>query len=92
MKKTIIFICLISSLLITLDTMNAADSLILLLLAGVIPGTDIRITPIDMMAAIATAITIVVMRLTLWTALRSTLFAPVTTHTSRTKRTSRRVA
>ncbi len=66
MKKTIIAICLIGSLLILLDTIDFEHSLVLLLFAGVVPGTNIVISPINMMAATATAMTVVILRLTAW--------------------------
>ena len=91
MKRTLTFFCLIGSLLIFLDTVNAADSLLLLLFAGVVPGTDLRIAPIDMMAAIATAITVVILRITVWPRFRNLLIVepikPV-----KAKRTARRAA
>jgi len=66
MKKAIIIACLAISALIILDSLRIDHWLILLFLAGVVPGTNILISPIDMMAATATAITIIVLRLTLW--------------------------
>lgn len=93
MKKAIIYICIISSLLLILDTVNAANSLVLFLLAGVVPGTDFRIAPIDMMSATATAITIVVLRITVWPRISSVFFLPApSVRASRTKRSRRRTA
>jgi hypothetical protein len=66
MKKAITILCIIGSGLIILSSFDLAHSLVLFLLAGVIPGTNVALTPIDMMAASATAITVVVLRLTLW--------------------------
>lgn len=66
MKKKIIYVSIFGSLLIILDSVNASHWLVLLLMAGVIPGTDILISPIDMMAAIATTITVIILRITLW--------------------------
>lgn len=71
MKKAVIIISSIGSLLIILESLNAGNSLTLFLLAGVVPGTNIRIPAIDMMAATATAITIIVLRLTAWPHIKS---------------------
>ena len=86
MKKTIIAICLIGSLLILLDTIDFEHSLVLLLFAGVIPGTDIVISPINMMAATATAMTVVILRLTAWPQIKA-VFADQ----PKTKPTARRI-
>ena len=43
MKKTITIICITLSLLIILDSFNFAQALVMFLLAGVIPGTNIAI-------------------------------------------------
>jgi len=79
MKKFIVFICLAGSLLILLDTINFGHSLILLLFAGVIPGTNKVISPIDMMAATATAITVIVLRITAWPSIKP-IILPQTPH------------
>jgi hypothetical protein len=92
MKKIITFLSLVGALLLVLDTVNAANSLLLFVFAGVVPGTDISIAPVDMMAAIATAFTIVIMRLTLWPRIRPALFSPTKATTSSRKRTARRTA
>jgi len=92
MKKAIIFVCLIGPILLLLDTVNAVDALMLFLFAGLVPGTDIRITPISMMSATATAITTIVLRLTVWPRLSSALFLPAPTPAPRKKRASRRTA
>lgn len=76
MKKSIVFICLIGSLMIFLDTINFGHVLMLLLFAGVIPGTSTVISPIDMMAATATAITVIVLRITLWPSLKPIVLPP----------------
>jgi hypothetical protein len=90
MQKTITLIFTIGALLIILDTMNAANSFILFLFAGVVPGTEFRIAAIDMMAATATAITVIVARLTLWPKIRSSMF--IAPPVPRAKRVSRRTA
>jgi|GEM_PF-1072018 len=89
MKKAIITVSLIGSLLLILDSANAAHWLVLFFLAGIVPGTDILISPVDMLAANATAITVIVLYVTIWPAIRSLFFshpeAPVAPkkHTSR---------
>jgi hypothetical protein len=57
-----------------LSSLNVGHWLILLLLAGIIPGTNTSLSPIDMMAANATAITIIVLVITLWPRIASVLF------------------
>jgi hypothetical protein len=89
MKKAVIIISLIGAALLILDSMNAANSLLLFLFAGVIPGTNVLISPVDMMAATATAIVVVILRITVWPTIRLSLFsAPA--KTVRTKRTTHR--
>lgn len=93
MKKAITTIALIGALFIVLDCFNAADALMLFVFAGVIPGTDLRISPVDMMAAIATAITVVILRVALWSTIRTVFFAkPVKAPVRRTKRAARHTA
>lgn len=76
MKKFAIFICLVGSLLIFLDSVNFGHVLLLLLFAGVIPGTNTVVSPIDMMAAAATAITVIVLRITVWPSLKPLVLPP----------------
>ncbi|TAL14574.1 hypothetical protein EPN95_02510 [Patescibacteria group bacterium] len=90
MKKAITIICVIGSLLLILDSMDAANSLLLFLFAGVIPGTNILISPIEMMAATATAITVVILRLTVWPIIRTSLFTEPVKTSVRAKRTTHR--
>jgi hypothetical protein len=93
MKRFITYICLLGALLLILDSFDAVHSLVLFILFGVIPGTNMTIAPIDMMAAIATAITVIVLRLTLWNHIHSLLFVPSKPVTSpRSKQTRRRTA
>lgn len=93
MKKTIIIASSIGALLIFLDSANVGHGLVLLFLAGIVPGTDILISPTDMMAAIATAITVVILRITAWPTLRALLGSQVSTNimTPAQKRTHHRV-
>lgn len=63
MKKTISNICLILAVLIILDSVGASHWLMLFILAGVIPGTDILISPMDVMTTNAIAITVIVLRI-----------------------------
>jgi len=89
MKKSIIIVSLVGALLIILDSLDATNSLMLFLLAGVIPGTNLSISPVDMMAATATAMTIVILRITMWSKVKTFLFAPApTVRAKRTKRTA----
>lgn len=48
-KKVIVITCLIASLLIFLDTIDIVHGLVMFLLAGVIPGTNIALTPNQML-------------------------------------------
>jgi hypothetical protein len=74
MKKTITILSTLGSLFMILDTMNVGHSLVLFLFVGVVPGTSLLISPIDMMAATATAFTVIVLRFTVWNYLRLRLF------------------
>lgn len=87
MKKAITTLCLVGSGLIILSSLNLLHSLTLFFLAGVIPGTNIALTPIEMMAASATAITIVILRISVWPRIAKAFFLepPVV----KTKRASR---
>jgi hypothetical protein len=60
-----------------LSSLNVGHWLILLLLAGIIPGTNTSLSPIDMMAANATAITIIVLGITLWPRIAGVLFITI---------------
>lgn len=53
MRKTVIFVCLTLSGLIVLDSLNAGQALMMFLMAGVIPGTAIIISPATMLALFA---------------------------------------
>lgn len=90
MRKLIITICLVGSILIILDSLQASHWLVLLLFVGVIPGTDTSMSPIDIMAASSTAITIIILRLTIWPRIRSFFFTQPTQQITNTKRTARR--
>lgn len=93
MRKAIIITCLIGSALLVLASFNVVDSLTLFLLAGVIPGTDYRIPAIDMMSATATAITVIILRITLWPRIKAGLLSRVDTPSASPakKRTLKRV-
>jgi hypothetical protein len=92
MKKIISTLCLIGALLIILDTLNAGNALVLFVFAGVIPGTNLLVSPVDMMAATATSITIIVLRITVWSRIRSLLFEIPTDTQPRSKRATRHTA
>lgn len=85
MKKTAIIALNIASLLVIISIFDPAHSLTLLLLVGLIPGTDIVIPAIDMLAAISTALTVLVLRVTIWQSIRPVFFGQI-----ETRRTTRR--
>jgi len=89
MKKTIITICLSGSIIIILDSLNFSQHLLMFVLVGLIPWTNIYLSPIDTMAATATAITIVLLRATIWPKVRNYLFGPLV---QATKKSSGRMA
>lgn len=78
MKKTITILSTIGSLLIILDTMNIGHSIVLFLFVGMVPGTNLYVSPIDMMSATATAFTVIVLRLAFWNNVKARLFTPPT--------------
>ena len=80
MRKLIITLCMIGSVVILLDTINFGQQFILFIFAGIVPGTNIIIAPIDFMAATATAITVIVLRITVWSLVRSIVEADPKTH------------
>jgi membrane protein implicated in regulation of membrane protease activity len=53
LKRFIIIACNVGSLLIILEAIGARDMLIMLLLVGLIPGTDIIISPTQMLIVIS---------------------------------------
>ena len=75
MRKLIITLSMIGSAVIFLDTINFGQQMILFVFAGIVPGTNIVISPIDVMAATATAITVIILRITVWPLVRSILVA-----------------
>ncbi len=79
MQKFIINLCLIGSAIIFLDTINFGQQLALFVFAGILPGTNIVISPIDMMAATATAITVIILRITVWPLVRTVLITDAQT-------------
>ncbi len=90
MRKAITVICTIGALLLILDSMNAANSLLLFVFAGVVPGTNILISPTAMMSLSAAAIVIVIFRLIVVPIFRdSVVIEPIKTHS---KHASNRVA
>jgi hypothetical protein len=91
MKKAITIICLIGALLLILDSVHASHWLVLFFLAGVIPGTNILISATDTLAANATAITIVILRITVWPTIRTFFFPQATTADTTKKHTPHRV-
>ena len=77
MKKLPTILLLTGSGLMILDGFDFVHSLTLFLLAGIIPGTNTSISPIDMMAAFATAFTIVVLRITYWPSIKNLFFSDI---------------
>lgn len=88
MKKLITAICVVGALLIILDSLHAANSIVLFFFVGVIPGTDLLVSPVDMMAATATAITIILLRVTVWSRVKIFLLSPAVHSKRNTKRTA----
>jgi len=62
MRKAIIITCLVLSGLMILDSMNAGSALMLLILTGVIPGTNIALSGQTMMGFFALLIGFVLSR------------------------------
>lgn len=91
MQKTVSIISLIGAALIILDSVSATHWVLLFFLAGVIPGTNLLIDPVDMMAAVATAITIVILRVTMWQSVRPLFFTPTSSHRSTSPAANRSV-
>lgn len=52
MRKIIIIACLVGSFILFLQSAGVEESILLFLMAGIIPGTNVRISPIDMLVAI----------------------------------------
>lgn len=61
MKKNIIIACMVGSLLIFIDTFGMTHALTLFIFTGAVLGTDFKIPAVDMLAAYATAFTVVVL-------------------------------
>lgn len=53
MKKAIATTCLLGSLIIILMSVKAGDALFMFLMIGLIPGTDIVLSPVAMLEIIA---------------------------------------
>ena len=53
MKKRITITCLILSALLILDSMNAAHAIVMFYLAGLVPGTNITLSPSTMLQVFA---------------------------------------
>ena len=63
MRKAIIITCLVLSGLIILDSFHAVDAMVMLFLAGIIPGTNIEVSGQTMMSFFALLIGFVLARL-----------------------------
>lgn len=64
MKRTLITLLIIASLLLILDSINFSHALMMFLLAGVIPGTNIAIDGAQMLILIASIVGFTLGRLT----------------------------
>lgn len=84
MKNLLTKLFLTGSALIILDSINPVHLLTLFLFAGIIPGTHIAVSAIDMMAAFATAFMVVVLRLTLWPKVKIIFFETPKKSTTKT--------
>lgn len=65
MKKTIIILCISLSALMILDSMNAGHALVMFVLAGVIPGTNVAIDASNMLILFTLLIGFTLSRITL---------------------------
>lgn len=74
MKKLLTILLITGSSLMILDGFNFGHNLTLFLLAGVVPGSKVVISAIDMMAAFATAFTVVLLRVIFWPSIKNLLF------------------
>lgn len=66
LKKTILTVSLLGSLLILLDVINFGHLLMLFIFVGAVPGTNLTISPTDMMAIIVIATILVIGRSMIW--------------------------
>jgi|GEM_PF-6971601 len=74
MKKAIVTILTFSSVVIILDSFNFWEAFIFFVLVGQIPGTNIYITPVDMMSALATAAMMVLLKIVFWPTIKKYVF------------------
>lgn len=74
-QKAIVTTCLILSAIMILDSMNAGYAIVMFLLAGVIPGTNVAISGAHMLELFVLLIGIVLSRITLRVMRSSELFA-----------------
>lgn len=66
MKKTITIVCITLSLLLILDSFNFSQMLVMFLLAGVIPGTNIAVSGDQMLEFFALALGFTVARIMMY--------------------------
>ncbi len=66
LQKTIITISLLGSLLILLDVINFSQSVMLFIFVGLVPGTNLVVSPTDMMAIMVIAGILVIGRSVIW--------------------------
>ncbi len=79
----------LASLMLILSTLNAGQHLTLFLLAGIIPGTNYVVSPIDMLAAMSTAFTTVILYLIAWPHIKP-IFIDALDASAREHKTTRR--
>lgn len=60
MKRFIIIVCNVVSLLIILDVIGAGHMMMMFLFVGIIPGTDSALTPAQMLALMTSLATLVI--------------------------------
>ena len=60
MKKKIIIFCNIASLILILASIHAGDMILMFLFAGIIPGTNIRLAPIQMLGLMSVLASLVI--------------------------------
>ena len=80
MKKTIIIASLAGSLILILDSTNAAYNVLMFLIAGIVPGTNILLPPMAMLVGISAMTAIIIFRV--FTTLTNMFFNQKTTETA----------
>ena len=81
MKKNVTIICILASLILILDSFNAGYALMLFFCIGVIPGTDIILTPTQMLTLITMLTIVVITRVGILPILRKMSLSNIKTKT-----------